>query len=152
MLTLYCIVALLANVLAIVFLRDYLNFTVTSTVPAVTMVLSVFEAVYVHHHRALDEKNTAYSTQNTLNTEEWARMMPYMRNAFVVTLPLYISLICFFSSWVKTIGSLVLFVLGFLGGALAFKIKHKSELSARIDKDERELEEQKRREELGQWK
>ena len=75
-----------------------------------------------------------------------------MRNAFVVTLPLYIPLICFFSSWVKTIGSLALFVLGFMGGALVFKIKYKSELSARIVKEDRELEEQKSREELGKWK
>jgi len=151
MLTVYCFVALVANVFAIVFLRDYLNLSELSIVPALTLALSIFDAVYFHNHRELDEQKTAYS-QNSLNEEEWAKMMPFMRDAFIAVIPLYVPLICFFPSWVKILGSLVLVAVGFFGGSVVFRIKHQKEVLNRVSKEKQELEEQKRKEEMGSWK
>ena len=151
MLTVYCFIALIANVLAIVFLHDHLNLSELSIVPALTLALSIFDAVYFHNHRELDEQNTAYS-QNSLNEEEWAKMMPFIRDAFIAVIPLHVPLVCFFPSWVKISGSLVLVAVGFFGGAVAFRIKHQKEVLNRVSKEKQELEEQKRREELGRWK
>lgn len=149
MLTAYYLISAMVNVLLLVRFRDRINLTELSIAPIALILLTLFQALYFHQHRKKREFNS--NNDSDLTEEEWETLIVYVRNAELICLPLYLPFVFFFSSWVKLL-SFLLFTVSFIAGPVYYRIKHKTALNERYAKEDRELEEQKKRESLGKWK
>ena len=145
----YYIILLAINIVAIVVFRNNVNITAISILPVVLLVLSIFQAIYLHNNRRKKDFNT--NNNSPLTEKEWECMTVYMRNAFIICIPLYLPFIFFFDWWTKII-SLLIYFIGFTGGTIYYRIKHGNELKARFSKEDEEIKKQKENEELGKWK
>ena len=145
----YYVILLAVNILAIVIFNGKINITAISIVPLVLMGLSIFQATYLHNHRSKKDFNT--NNNSPLTEAEWEAMALCMRNAYLLSIPLYIPLIFFVLLWIKML-SLLLYLVGFSGGTIYYRIKHEDKLNARFAKEKEEFDVQKAKEELGKWK
>ncbi len=143
----YYIVAVSANIVSVLVFRNYINISVMSTIPLILIVLSVFQAVYFNKHNELN--TTAYGSGFTKNEE--AELSKYTSKSLLSVIPVMIPFILFFDSLLKII-SVLLYIFGFIAGPVIYKIKHRDDLNSRINREKKELEEQKKREEMGNWK
>ena len=62
-----------------------------------------------------------------------------------------IPFIFFFPSFVKIL-SVLIYIVGLIGGLILYRIKNKGKIVDRIDVEEKERQEQQMKEELGKWK
>ena len=120
-----------------------------SVLPLFLLLLSVFQSVYFNNNRG--KKDFSSNNTSELTEKEWERMSVYMSRSYLVAVPLFIQFIIFFDSPAKVLSVLVFFA-AFCGGGIYFRVKHKDERVSRFDKETKELEEQRRNEELGKWK
>lgn len=144
----YYSTAIMLNIISIFLLHHRIQITATSMIPALLSLLSVFLAFYYAHNR---ENDTTYSTKINISNVEWRKFTSYISCSHLIAIPLYLPFIWFFSSWVKLL-SILLFLLAFIGSNAVFRIKHGKECQSRNDREKNELQKQKRKEELGQWK
>ena len=144
----YYSAAILLNIMSIFILHHRIQITATSMIPALLSFLSFFLAFYYAHNR---ENDTTYSTNTHISEAEWRDFTSYISHSHLMAIPLYLPFIWFFSSWIKLL-SILLFLLTFIGSSAVFRIKHGKALQSRNEKEKNELQKQKRKEELGQWK
>lgn len=145
----YYIVLLVLNIVSIIAFHNSINITAISIIPVLLMALSVFQAIYFHNNKGKKDFNT--NNNSFLTEKEWEHMTVCMRNSFILCIPLFIPFIVFFPWWIKLL-SLLVYIIGFAGGAIYYRIKYSNDVKSRISKESKEKEEQQRKEELGKWK
>ncbi len=146
----YYIATIAINITCVIAFRKHININLESIIPVVLIGLSIFEARFLTNKDNFD-KNTQYTSQNTLNDKEKEGMYLCMSRAFLVAVPLFVPFIFFFSKWIKILSVLIMF-LTFIGGGLYFRIKHGKKVKHRWTGESEELKEQKKKEEMGKFK
>lgn len=145
----YYIVTLGLNLVGVMAFHDRLNLVFNSVIPLFMIGLSVFQIGYFSKHP--NKKDFNSNNDSDLTEGEWARMTSYMISSYLIFIPLMLPFVWFFSAGVKLL-SILVFLLAFTGGMLWYRLRHGKEYHARFTKENKELEEQQKREELGRWK
>ncbi|MBQ8432434.1 MAG: hypothetical protein IJX28_06080 [Clostridia bacterium] len=145
----YYAVTLGLNVACMIAFHENLHLEFHSVIPIFLIGLSIFLSVYYRTNPS--RKDFSTNNHTDLTEEEWGVMAAYSGASGVIVVPLLLPFVCFFSTWAKLLSILVFFG-GFVGGAVFYRLRHRKEYEARFAKEANELEEQKKREELGKWK
>ncbi len=151
-LTVYFIIALILNVVFAIVFFEGINITALSIAPIATILVGVIMAL-VFKSAASDKSigDTVYSaSQPTLTESETMEINKYMYTAILVSIPLQIPFVLFFSSAVKLI-SIVVLLLSLVFGGIIFRMKRGKTISSRESAISSELERQKKKEEMGKF-
>ena len=146
----YYIVAILANVIAVVVFRKSIQMEILSILPLVFIALMLFQAALFKKEKSENGFRTAYGSPFT--AEEENGMSNSAATALNVAIPLMIPFALFFPSAVKALSSFVIYAAAFAGGLFTYRIKNKDALKDRFDKEETERREQEKKESMGEWK
>ena len=144
----YC-VAIFASLVSVFVFNDKINVSHESVLPIILFVLSIFQAIYFHNHRT--KKDFNINNDSELTESEWAALAQYIRNSYILSIPLYIPFILFFSIWIKLL-TIIIFLFAFSGGAMFWRIRHSKQLTERLEAEDKELAEQIKKEEMGRIK
>lgn len=145
----YYILAVGANIVSFFVFSNYINISVMSIIPLILIVLAVFQSVYFNKQSENNDFNTAYGSGFTEN--EQAQLSKYTSKTLLLVIPFIVPFIFYFTSGLKLI-TILFYVLSLIIGPVVYRIKNKDDLNRRINKQKKELEEQKKREEMGDWK
>lgn len=148
-LVIYYGAVILANIVSAIVFHEHLNITLWSAFPAALMLVMIFQVSYFKHDTSEKGFSTAYGSGYT--HEEEKNVTRYITNALLYFMPLLVPFILFFTSYAKLI-SILLYATALIVGSLVYRIKHKDDLNERVNQEKKALEEQKRKEELGDWK
>ena len=145
----YYTAMVILNFLSLILFRKSIHVEYLSLIPLCLLGNSIFQAYY-HAHRKTEEPNTTYSAKSNITEREWEQVVRYTVDSHLITIPLYLPFIFFFS-WGKIL-SFVLFVVSFLGGDIMFRLRYGREWKRRCDWEKNELCEQEQKEEVGRWR
>ena len=148
MLIYYCI-AIIANVVAIIAFYKNINITGLSIVPIFLIALMIFQALMLKHEKVENGFRTKYGSNLTADEEN--AMQSVGSKFLYATIPWMIPFIVFFSSPIKLISVLV-YIIGFIGGSVLYVLKNKNKIIDRMSAEEKERQEQEKKEQLGKWK
>lgn len=148
MLIYYCI-AIIANVVAIIAFYKNINITGLSIVPIFLIALMIFQALMFKHEKVENGFRTKYGSNLTADEEN--AMQSVGSKFLYATIPWMIPFIVFFSSPIKLISVLV-YIIGFIGGSVLYVLKNKNKIIDRMSAEEKERQEQEKKEQLGKWK
>ena len=148
MLIYYCI-TILANIAAISIFYKHINVSALSIVPLFLIALMIFQALLFKNEKVENGFRTAYGSNLTADEEN--KMLSSGSSFLFATIPWMIPFILFFPSFVKVL-SLLVYIIGLIGGLLLYRIKNKEKISNRMNAEEMERQEQEKREQLGKWK
>ena len=148
MLIYYCI-AIIANVVAIIAFYKNINITGLSIVPIFLIALMIFQALMFKHEKVENGFRTKYGSNLTADEEN--AMQSVGSKFLYATIPWMIPFIVFFSSPIKLISVLV-YIIGFVGGSILYVLKNKNKITDRMSAEEKERQEQEKKEQLGKWK
>ena len=148
MLIYYCI-AIIANVVAIIAFYKNINITGLSIVPIFLIALMIFQALMLKHEKVENGFRTKYGSNLTADEEN--AMQSVGSKFLYATIPWMIPFIVFFSSPIKLISVLV-YIIGFIGGSVLYGLKNKNKITDRMSAEEKERQEQEKKEQLGKWK
>ncbi|MBR2346627.1 MAG: hypothetical protein IKA68_03380 [Clostridia bacterium] len=148
MLIYYCI-AIIANVVAIIAFYKNINITGLSIVPIFLIALMIFQALMFKHEKVENGFRTKYGSNLTADEEN--AMQSVGSKFLYATIPWMIPFIVFFSSPIKLISVLV-YIIGFIGGSVLYVLKNKNKITDRMSAEEKERQEQEKKEQLGKWK
>ena len=124
-----------------------MNITYISIVPAAAALLNVFFAFYF-----FSEKSRGFNEASwNVNDKEYTILTKYMTVTAVAFAAVSTVFVLFFVDWIKIIAALASCVLPYILGPAAFRIKHGKSVKRRVDKENEELEAQKRKEEMGKF-
>ena len=149
----YCI-TILANIAAIPIFYEYINISELSIVPLFLIALMIFQALLFKTGKAENGFRINYVRTNygvTLTDAEENGMYLSISKFLPATIPWIIPFVIFFPSVVKVL-SIFVYVIGFGGGAVLYKLKNKDKITSRMQAEENERREQEKREQLGKWK
>ena len=144
----YCI-TILANIATIPIFYKYINISALSIVPLFLIVLMIFQAILFKNEKVENGFRTAYGSNLTADEEN--KMLDSGSTFLFATIPWMIPFILFFPAIVKVLSVLV-YIVGLVGGLILYKIKNKDKIINRMDTEEKEREEQEKEEQLGRWK
>ena len=144
----YCI-TILANIAAIPIFYEYINITVLSAMPLFLIALMIFQAHIFKNEKVENGFRTAYCSN--LNADEENKMLSSGSTFLFATIPWMIPFILFFPSIVKAL-SILVYIIGLIGGLLLYRIKNKRKIMNRMNEEEIERQEQEKKEQLGKWK
>ena len=139
----------LANIIALFAFFEKINITVLSVIPLVLIALTIFQSLIFKHEKQDKGFKTNYGSN--LSEGEEHSLLNYTSAFMLATIPWMIPFIIFFFSPVKILSVLV-YVIGFVGGAILFRFKNKGKITSRMDIEEEERRDQEKKEELGKWK
>ena len=131
-------------ILLIVF-NNYINLHILSLLPIFFVVLMIIQILVLKDDTASD---TTYSVGVGLTKQEETCQRSYLRHAFLLSIPFEFPLVLFLPSYLKLI-CIVPYILSYILGSIVFRFKMSKQIQDRMDREKNELEEQKRREELG---
>ena len=146
----YCIVATLANIIAIAVVHKSIQINALSVLPIVFIALMFFQAALFKKEKAENGFRTAYGSPFT--AEEENGMTGFASTALYAAIPLMIPFVFFFPSAVKVLSSFIVYALAFAVGLFTYRVKNKDVLKGRFDKEETERREQEEKESIGKWK
>ena len=144
----YCI-TILANIAAIFIFHKNINISALSIIPLILIALMIFQAYFFKKEKVENGFRTTYRSNLTDNEEN--NMLNSASTFLLATIPWMIPFIFFFPSFVKILSVLV-YIVGLIGGLILYRIKNKGKIVDRIDVEEKERQEQQMKEELGKWK
>ena len=144
----YCI-TIIANIVAAIVFHKSINVTGLSVMPLFLIVLMIFQALLFKNEKVENGFRTAYGSNLTADEEN--KMLDSGSSFLLATIPWMIPFILFFPSIVKVI-SILVYIVGFVGGLILYKIKNKGRIINRMDAEEKERREQENEEQLGRWK
>ena len=144
----YCI-TILANIATIPIFYKYINISALSIVPLFLIVLMIFQAILFKNEKVENGFRTAYGSNLTADEEN--KMLDSGSTFLFATIPWMIPFILFFPAIVKVLSVLV-YIVGLVGGLILYKIKNKDKIIKRMDTEEKERQEQEKKEQLGRWK
>ena len=144
----YCITAL-ANIISVIAFYKSINITVLSVLPLALIALMIFQAILLKGEKAENGFETAYASNLTADEQN---MMSNIGSAFLLaTIPFMIPFIIFFSSPVKII-SIIVYIVGLLGGGVIYRLKNNGEIKKRLEAEDQERREQEKKEQFGKYK
>lgn len=151
----YYAVHAVINAMLLIVLHNRIILHHLSIAPLVLMAMMGFN-ILLFKEGAEEETNygnTAYTPGNTgtaaqLTFEERKEANGYFRSAFLLMLPFEIPFVFFLPSYFKLF-SLVPCLLAYILGGVITKRKMRGRIQKRLEEERRDLQEQKRREELG---
>ena len=146
--TYYCI-TILANIATIFIFYKHINIGALSILPLFLIALMIFQALLFKNEKVENEFRTAYGLNLTADEEN--KMLSNGSTFLFATIPWMIPFILFFPSFVKVL-SILVYIVGLIGGILLYIIKNKGKISNRMNAEEMERQEQEKREQLGKWK
>ena len=144
----YCI-TIIANIVAAIVFHKSINITVLSAMPLFLMALMIFQAFIFRNEKVENGFRTAYGSNLTAAEEN--KLLSSGSSFLFATIPWIIPFILFFSSFVKVL-SILVYIIGLVGGLILYRIKNKGKIVNRIDAEEKERQEQEKKEHLGKWK
>lgn len=145
----YYSITILANIIAIFIFHKNINISALSIIPLILIALMIFQAYFFKKEKAENGFRTTYGS-NLTNDEE-NNMLNSASTFLLATIPWITPFIFFFPSFVKILSVLV-YIVGLIGGLILYRIKNKGKIVDRIDVEEKERQEQEKREQLGKWK
>ena len=144
----YCI-TIIANIVAAIVFYKNINVTVLSVMPLFLITLMIFQALIFKNEKVENGFRTAYGSNLTADEEN--KMLGSGSSFLLATIPWMIPFILFFPSIVKVI-SILVYIVGLVGGLILYRIKNKGRIVNRMDAEEKERQEQEKKEQLGRWK
>ena len=144
----YCI-TILANISAIFIFYKHINISALSILPLFLIALMIFQAYFFKKEKVKNGFRTTYGSNLTADEEN--KILDSGSTFLFATIPWIIPFIFFFPSFVKILSVLV-YIIGLIGGLILYRIKNKGKIVDRIDVEEKERQEQQMKEELGKWK
>ena len=145
----YYYVTVLTNIAAIFIFFKNINITVLSIIPIMLISLMMFQAKFFKSERIENGFGTAYGSNLTADEEN--KMLDSGSSFLLATIPWMIPFILFFPSIVKVL-SILVYIIGLVGGLILYRIKNKGRIVNRMDVEEKERQEQEKKEQLGKWK
>ena len=145
----YYSITILANIIAIFIFHKNINISALSIIPLILIALMIFQAYFFKKEKVENGFSTTYRSNLTDNEEN--NMLNSASTFLLATIPWIIPFIFFFPSFVKILSVLV-YIVGLIGGLILYRIKNKGKIVDRIDVEEKERQEQQMKEELGKWK
>ena len=144
----YCI-TIIANIVAAIVFYKNINVTVLSVMPLFLIALMIFQALLFKNEKVENGFRTAYGSNLTADEEN--KMLDSGSSFLLATIPWMIPFILFFPSIVKVL-SILVYIIGLVGGLMLYRIKNKGRIINRMDAEEKERQEQEKKEQLGKWK
>ena len=144
----YCI-TIIANIVAAIVFYKNINVTVLSVMPLFLIALMIFQALLFKNEKVENGFRTTYGSNLTADEEN--KMLDSGSSFLLATIPWMIPFILFFPSIVKVI-SILVYIVGLVGGLILYRIKNKDRIVNRMDAEEKERQEQEKKEQLGRWK
>ena len=144
----YCI-TIIANIVAAIVFYKNINVTVLSVMPLLLIALMIFQALLFKNEKVENGFRTTYGSNLTADEEN--KMLDSGSSFLLATIPWMIPFILFFPSIVKVI-SILVYIVGLVGGLILYRIKNKGRIVNRMDAEEKERQEQEKKEQLGRWK
>ena len=144
----YCI-TILANIAAIPIFFEYVNISALSIVPLFLIALMIFQALLFKNEKVENGFRTAYGSNLTADEEN--KLLSSGSSFLFATIPWMIPFVLFFPAIVKVL-SILVYIIGLVGGLILYRIKNKGKIVNRINAEEKERQEQEKREQLGKWK
>ena len=146
----YYLIAIVANIIAVVAFHKSINISILSILPLVFIALILFQAALFKKARSENGFRTAYGSPFT--AEEENGMSDFAATAMRAAIPLMIPFVFFFPSAIKVLCAFIIYAVAFAGGLFTYRIKNKDALKDRFDKEETERREQEKKESMGEWK
>ena len=145
----YYIAQIIANIALIVIFYSKLIVHTFSIVPILLIGLMLTQRSLLKINKN-DCGDTAYSAGDVvrLTDGEREKKCSIFRHSFLFFIPFELPFIFLLPSYLKLL-CLIPFVLAYVVGGVVFKIKYGKQIQDRLNKEYRELEEQKQREEMG---
>ena len=147
--TIYYCITIIANIVAAIVFYKNINVTVLSVMPLFLIALMIFQALLFKNEKVENGFRTAYGSNLTADEEN--KMLDSGSSFLLATIPWMIPFILFFPSIVKVI-SILVYIVGLVGGLILYRIKNKGKFVNRIDAEEKERQKQEKKEQLGRWK
>ena len=85
-----------------------------------------------------------------MTEDEWAVLSVYLRNSYIISIPLYIPFILYFSIWVKILSAFI-YLIALGAGPFFWRIRNRDKLIQRLNDEDKELAEQLKKEESGKY-
>lgn len=145
----YYYITILANIAAIPIFYEYINISALSIVALFLIALMIFQALLFKNEKVENGFRTAYGSNLTADEEN--KMLDSGSTFLFATIPWMIPFILFFPAIVKVL-SILVYIIGLVGGLIMYRIKNKGKIVNRIDAEEKERQEQEKKEQLGRWK
>ena len=144
----YCI-TIIANIVAAIVFHKSINITALSAMPLFLIALMIFQAHIFKNEKVENGFRTAYGSNLTADEEN--KMLDGGSSFLFATIPWMIPFILFFPSIVKVL-SILVYIIGLVGGFILYRIKNKGKIVNRINAEEKERQEQEKKEQLGKWR
>ena len=144
----YCI-TIIANIVAAIVFHKSINITALSAMPLFLIALMIFQAHIFKNEKVENGFRTAYGSNLTADEEN--KMLDSGSSFLFATIPWMIPFVLFFPSIVKVL-SILVYIIGLVGGLMLYRIKNKGRIINRMDAEEKERREQEKKEQLGRWK
>ena len=145
----YYSITILANIIAIFIFHKNINISALSIIPLILIALMIFQAYFFKNEKEEKGFHTTYGSNLTADEEN---TMLHSGSTFLFAMiPWMIPFILFFPSFVKVL-SLLVYIIGLIGGLILYRIKNKEKITNRMNTEETERQEQQKKEELGKWK
>lgn len=147
--TCYILLAVILNIVFLFLFSGNINITTSSLVPVAVIFAMLFQGLIIFSKDSTTT-DTAYASDDLarLSYTEQSDLYRILRKTFLLSVPFCIPFIFFFKTYVKLLSILVYF-LSFILGGIVFKLKNNRKIKGRIMQEMFELEEQKKKEELG---
>ena len=145
-------IGFIINGVMLILFKSSINIESASASPVFLLFLSAFMSAYYYTNRKKADFSTNYYSNIGFTEEEWERVSIYTARVNAAALPLYIPFVFFFPLRIKILVSVLIFMISMIGGAVFYRLKFRKELNSRFEKERKELEDQKKLEELGKWK
>ncbi len=145
----YHVASITVEILCVVMLPQYICITSLSLVPVAMILLTILQVCLFKDSQQEEGFSTAYGSD--LNAQEQRTWTQDMRFFLMLSLPWQFAFVMFFHSPVKLL-SCLWYLAFFVAGSIAFRVKHGKQIGKCQQTQRDELEEQRKREELGKWK
>lgn len=145
----YYSITILVNIIAIFIFHENINISALSIIPLILIALMIFQAYFFKKEKVENGFRTTYGSN--LSNDEENNMLNSTSTFLLATIPWMIPFIFFFPSFVKILSVLV-YIVGLIGGLILYRIKNKGKIVDRIDVEEKERQRQEKKEQLGKWK
>ena len=124
------------------------SITPLSALPLFLMVLMYVQGGMLRGSSSNREERTSYGGQ--LEPEEEQQLFSWQSTGLYVFAPWMLPFVFFFSSGFK-LCAVGVYLLGWLGGILLFRVRYRKEIASRIQRQKDELHKQERREKDGKY-
>ena len=145
----YYYITIIANIVASIVFHKSINVTGLSVMPLFLIALMIFQALIFKNEKVENGFRTAYGSNLTADEEN--KLLSSGSSFLFATIPWMIPFVLFFPAIVKVL-SILVYIIGLVGGLILYRIKNKGKIVNRINAEEKERQEQEKREQLGKWK